>query len=76
MCVNAACNHVDEIDPWDWFHQHVYMQLLLSQIPQMQKDSQVISVVLQLWDLSGQKQLVKRWWNQPLNSYDAIVTMK
>jgi len=40
--------------------------LLCMQIPKEQKDSQVISVFLHLWDLRVQKLLLKRWWNWPL----------
>jgi len=35
------------------FHQHVYAQLLCAKIPKVQKDSQVISVVLHFCDLGA-----------------------
>jgi len=35
----------------DQFHQHVYEQLVIEKIPKAQKDSQVISAFLHLWDL-------------------------
>jgi len=41
------------------FHQHVYAQLLLTQIPKAQKDSQVISVFFCFWDLCTSKQTRK-----------------
>ncbi len=37
---------------------NIYKQLKLMQITKVQKDSQVISVFLRLWDLSAQKLLV------------------
>ncbi len=49
-------------DPWG----HVYKQLLHKQIPQAQKNSHVISILLCFWVASAQKLLVKHWWNWPL----------
>jgi len=52
----AVCkSNVGEIDTWGRFHQHVYAKLLHAKIPKAQKDSQVISVFLHLWDLRVQK---------------------
>jgi len=43
-----------------------YKQLLGKKIPKVQKDSQVISVFLCIWNLQEKKLLVKRWWNWAL----------
>ncbi len=40
----TLCQRVGEIYPWCQFHQHVYAQLLLAEIPKAQKDSHVNTV--------------------------------
>jgi hypothetical protein len=48
-----------------WFHQHIYVQILLEQIPKAQKDSQVNSVSLSFGIFVQKKLLLKCWWNRP-----------
>jgi len=39
------------------FHQLSYAKLIRAQIPKVQKESQIFSVLLCIWDLCTQKQL-------------------
>jgi len=48
-----------------------FKQLLHAKIPKPQKDSQIIIVFLHFWDRCVQKQLLKHWRIQPLQSYCA-----
>jgi len=57
---------LDKTNSWGWFHQYVYDQLLHVQTPEVQKDSQDVSVSLHFWDLWMQNLHVKYWWNWPL----------
>jgi hypothetical protein len=41
------------------FHQHVYEKAFSMQIPKAQKDSEVVSVFLRLWDLQAEELCVK-----------------
>ncbi len=57
-------NIFDKIETWGWFYQHGYVQLLIAQIPKAEKDSQAISVFLNLWDHQEKMLLIRCGWNR------------